>query len=86
MDEQSLDLEDQFKIYLHRCGIDPEKISHEQYIETKRAFFAGCGQTLVLLADVIGRMDEDKATLQVSDLLNQCQIFWNNQMGQRAGL
>lgn len=78
--EKSLDLEDQFSFYLNKVGLSKSEMHPIQLTETKRAFMGACGQMLVLFRDVLGAIeDEDKAILQMEDLFNQIQIFWNNE-------
>ena len=51
-----------------------------QAIETKRTFFAACGQILVLSRDGVGDIkDEDEAVGVMRDLLDQALKFWENE-------
>ena len=78
---KSLDLEIQYKFYLEKVGLKESTMHPTQKAETKRAFFGACGQMLILFRDVIaGIEDEDKAILQMQDLLNQVGIFWNQEI------
>lgn len=42
-----------FKDYLEKSGLDPRKLSEVQLTETKRAFFAGAGVIFKHLTDVV---------------------------------
>ena len=54
-----------------------------QKIETKRAWMAGAGQLLILFRNVISKIKEqDKAVLQMEDLLSQVQTFWDKENQQ----
>lgn len=78
-----LDLESQYQTYLKRVGISEERMHPRQRIETKRAFYGACGQMLILFRDGIGAIeDEDKAILQMQDLLNQVSIFWREEVNR----
>lgn len=81
--EKSLDLEDQYKMYLDKVNLSESNMHPLQRVETKRAFMGACGQMLVLFRDVLGAIeDEDKAILQMEDLFNQVKIYWNNEANQ----
>lgn len=78
--EESLELEDQYQLYLKRVGLSEKNMHPVQRTETKRAFMGACGQILVLFRDVLGAIeDEDKAVLHMEDLFNQVQIYWRNE-------
>lgn len=77
---KELELEYQYQQYLKKVGLSEEAMHPIQKIETKRAFFGACGQLLILFRDNIGSIeDEDKAILQMQDLINQVGIFWKEQ-------
>lgn len=76
---KELDLEVQYKTYLQKMQLDETKMHPVQKLETKNAFMAGCGQTLVLMLEVIGAMkDEDRAVLHLEDLLNQANFYFED--------
>lgn len=80
MNDTNLDLEIQYQTYLKRAGISEDRMHPQQRTEAKRAFFGACGQMLILFRDGIGAIeDEDKAVLQMEDLINQVKIFWRNE-------
>lgn len=68
-------LENQYKMYLQRVGLDENRMPRKQRVETKRAFFAACGQMLILLRDEMPD-DEKQAVDTMQDMFNQVANFF----------
>jgi len=77
---KNLEIDHQYQQYLKRMQLDETKMHPQQKIETKRAFYGGFSQLLVLMFnDVADIDDEDKAVLTLEDLSVQCEQFWKTQ-------
>lgn len=76
---KEFNLEDRYKFYLEKVGLDESKMHIQQKTETKRAFYGACGQMLVMMRDEVGALDEDEAIEVMQDMINQVGIFWNNE-------
>ena len=51
------------------------KMHEDQYIETKLAFFAGFGASLILHRDEIAEMDEDAAIAKMESFVDEIAVF-----------
>jgi hypothetical protein len=67
--EKSFNLDDQFTLALELLGLSKESMPLHQYIEMRRAFFAGAAQTLNLLPLISD--DNELADAQISYLNEQ---------------
>jgi len=76
---KELEIEHQYQLYLQRVDLDERRMPEVQKVETKRAFYAGFAQMLLLARDTISELDEDRAVLTLEDLLVQIDIFWQEQ-------
>jgi hypothetical protein len=72
-------LEDHYQFYLNTVELKEEDMSHEQRVETKRAFMAGCAEVLILMTNEIADMDETEAIIKIDSLIEQVQEFWGIQ-------
>jgi len=82
---KKLDLEYQYQQYLKKVNLNEANMHPVQKVETKRAFFGGCAQTLeVILHTIADTEDEQKAVVQLEDLLVQTQMFWDEQNNKRT--
>lgn len=77
---QKFDLNEQWKTYLQRVGLQEDKLHPVQLTETKRAFFGACGQLLILLRDDLSVFPEDTAVEIMQDMIRQVADFWNSQL------
>lgn len=77
---KEFDIDHQFLKYLQRCELDPRSMSKIQLVETKRAFFGGCSQMLVVFRDEITKLRDQDAVDQMESMFNQCERFWINEM------
>lgn len=75
-------LDEQWKFYLHLSKQDETKMSPVQLQETKRAFYAGIGQLLVLLRDTMFDMTDDDAVEKLESMFSQVSDFWLKQSNQ----
>lgn len=80
LDQNSLDLEIQYRLYLQRVKLNEATMHPTQRKQVKQAFYGACGQLLILQRDVIGDMPTEKeAIAALEDLKNQIGNFWNKQ-------
>lgn len=81
MANKNLEIEHQYQLYLKRMQLDESKMHPTQKIETKRTFYGGFTQLLVLLhEDIADIEDEDRAVLTLEDLNTQCEQYWRTQV------
>lgn len=81
--EDKFDLEVQYQFYLKKVGLTEKMMHPQQKTETKRAFFAACGQLLVLFRDDLTKLPDDAAVEKLSGMINQVAGFFiteNNSM------
>lgn len=76
---KNFDIDYQFDRYLERVNLKHLPIDSIQYIETKRAFYAGAGQILLLLSNELTKMDDGLAIEYFDYMLNQVKGFYNSQ-------
>lgn len=73
-------ISDQWNLFLKSCNLVEEKMPVLQRIEMKRAFYAGCGQTLLMVRDDISELPrETDMVAAMEDLLRQVTDFWETQ-------
>lgn len=77
---QEINLEYQWKQYLQRVGMEHVIMSAIQQQEMRRAFFGACGQMLVLLRDDVSLLPDEDAVVCMQDMMNQIQVFWDNEV------
>ena len=65
----------QFEIYLEKSNLNQADMSDVQYIETRRAFYAGFGQFLLMSGKVEQLPHEIKEHV-LNDILQEVQAFW----------
>lgn len=69
----------QFDLYLEKMGLQQSQMNDVQYIETRRAFYAGFGQLLILLLGDIADMPEEESINTLDDLFTESQEFFKNE-------
>ena len=69
----------QFDLYLEKMGLTQSQMSDVQYIETRRAFYAGFGQLLILLLGDIADMPEEESINTLDELLTESQEFFSKE-------
>lgn len=72
-------IEKQFELYLEKMGLKQSEISDVQFIETRRAFYAGFGQLLILLLGDISDQNEADAIADLDTLFTESQEFFANE-------
>lgn len=77
--KKSFTIEQQYQQYLSLVGLSEEDMHPVQKIETRRAFYAGCGQLLYILRDGVSKLSEDEAVQKMEDLLQEVQDFWKKE-------
>lgn len=76
---ENFKIEKQFDLYLERVGLRKKDMSLIQLQETKRAFFGGVGQILILLRDDLSLLPDDVGADMLQDMIRQTKIFWLSQ-------
>lgn len=77
---KKIDLEEQFEMYLKKMELNSGNIPYVQYVETKRAFMAACGQMLIIFRDEIGTIEnEEEAVKQMKGLWDQVADYWKKE-------
>lgn len=77
-------LEKQYQYYLRRAGLNESRMSPTQRVETKRAFFAACGQMFILMRDGIGNIENENEAIKAMDhILSQVADFWLKETGRK---
>lgn len=74
--------ENQWQEYLKRVNLNEATMHPVQRQETKRAFFAGIGQLLVLQRDEIALLPDDSGADVLQDIFNEVLNFWQKEVGQ----
>lgn len=69
----------QKNLFFKQAGIQEKKFHPIQIQEMTRSFYAGVGQTLVLLRDDVGELPEEEAIEVMIEMLNECIKFWENE-------
>ena len=66
-------------MYLEMSKLDESEMSHQQIIETRRAFYGGCGVMFRMMwnDDIYRKSDEELLTI-MKDIENQISEFWSN--------
>ena len=72
-------IEKQFELYLEKMGLKQSEISDVQFMETRRAFYAGFGQLLILLMGDISDQNEADAIADLDALFTESQEFFANE-------
>ena len=74
--EESVKVSEQFDLYLEKSNLEQSKMSDIQYMETRRAFYAGFGQMVILFISKIGDAPEDEGVRIIDDILQEVQEFY----------
>lgn len=82
---EKFDLNYQWNLYLEKIGLKEESMFPIQLTETKRAFFAACGQMLLLLRDDIPQYKADKAIEILENMTMQVKSFWEVEVKKQYG-
>ncbi len=72
-----MSIEFQYKMYLELVKLDERTMHPIQAKETKQAFYAACGQMLILLRDTISELSEEEGVVVLERLVNECADHFN---------
>lgn len=72
------DLKQEYQNYLKLIGLAEWNMHPVQIQETKRAFYGGCGQMIMLVSQTAD-LSEDEAMKVLTDLERQIAVFWAEQ-------
>lgn len=75
----NVDLEAQFKFYLDKIKMSPESMSRIQYIETRRAFYAGWAQFIRIILHGFYQKPDEWAEVALTAIETQVKDFWDNE-------
>lgn len=75
-------LDTEYQKYLDLIGVKEAQMNPIQRVETKKAFYGGCGQILLVLRDGISFLPENEAMAEMQSLLNQAKEFWMEEVKQ----
>lgn len=74
----SFDVEDAFRFYLEKMGMNPDRMSPVQFSETRRAFYGGTSYFIKVMNDK--EMDMDTAVSVIQQIEEQCSKFWQGEV------
>jgi hypothetical protein len=80
IDLQGLDLNEQYRRYLERMGMDESRMHPTQKRQVKQAFFGAIGQLLILFAGDFAYITNRSAPVALKLLNHQIQYFWQQQL------
>lgn len=72
---QPKSVECQFDFYLKQMKLDQKTMSDIQFIETRRAFYAGFGQMAILFMTRVGDLPEDEGVEEIQSILTEVAEF-----------
>lgn len=75
----ALKVADQFELYLQKSNLKQSEISDVQYIETRRAFYAGFGQMTILLVTKIADVPEEQGVRIMDGFMNEVNDFFQKE-------
>lgn len=70
---------DQFDFYLKKSNLKQSEMSDVQFIETRRAFYAGFGQMIILLTTKIGDVPDEEGIEILDGFLNEVREFYEKE-------
>ena len=70
-------VEKDFEKYLDLVELKKEEVSETQYVETKRAFYAGFGMALLAIVDAAS-LPMDEAEKKINSFRKEVMHFWKN--------
>lgn len=73
-------VEESFLEYLKLVGLEKLDPKSTQYIETRRAFYAGYGSSLMTMTNELADMPEQTAVIEMEMLHDQVKNFWEGQI------
>lgn len=75
-----LSVESEFQKYLARVLPKGTVLARVQYVEMRRAFFAGFGQALLGVRDEATKLNEQAGAAMLEGLLDEVNSFWKAQI------
>ncbi len=72
-------LEHQFNLYLKMVKLNRQNLSELQLQETRRAFYGGMAQMMMLLTDDMRELSESDYMKTLDNLHQQIGRFWENE-------
>ncbi len=73
-------IQTQWEKYLKRVDLKESEMLPIQTQETKRAFFAGVSQLLVLLREDVSALEENEAINTMERMETECGEFWKTEV------
>lgn len=70
---------DQFDFYLQQSNLKQSEMSDIQFMETRRAFYAGFGQMTILLTTKIADASEQEGVTILDGFLSEISEFYNKE-------
>ena len=75
---KDFNLEEQFDEFLGSAGGNGEEMDKEFREQLRRAFYAGCGRTLLILNEHAANMEEEQGVSVIDHLFRQVHSFFLN--------
>lgn len=72
-------VEKQYQLYLKHAGLSESGMHPVQRVETKRTFFAACGQMILFLRDEVSELPEEKAVNVLEKMKNEVLNFFQKE-------
>jgi hypothetical protein len=72
-------IDQQWRRFMERCGIDPETFPEIQVQEMSRAFYGAMGQMLLLFRDELADLSEEDGIKHLEKMLEEVVEFWTEQ-------
>lgn len=69
-------IENQYHLYLHRMGLDENKMSPIQKSETKRVFYGAWGQLLMIIQNDITKLSDEQGFEIMESMINEVGQFF----------
>lgn len=79
MQKEKPQIQQQFELYLEKMNLKQSEMPDVQYIELRRAFYAGFGQLLALFLFEISEMSEDDSVNALDQLFTETQEFFSKE-------
>lgn len=80
MENKLFNVHNQYEIYLEKSGLADQDLGEIQKTETKRAFMAGFGQSIVLLTQEVAKLDEKEGVKIIKSLIRQVQDYFTEEL------
>ena len=75
----ALKVADQFELYLKKSNLKQSEMSDVQYVETRRAFYAGFGQMTILLITKIADVPDQEGVEVMDGFVNEVHDFFQKE-------